>query len=63
MREREDSDDLSVDGRIILNWIFKKWDGRTNWIDLAYDRDSWRALVSALVNLRVTMNARNFLSS
>ena len=27
--------------------------GGVNWIDLARDRDRWRALVNALVNLRV----------
>jgi hypothetical protein len=45
--------DPGVDGRIILRWIFRKWDGRTNWIDLAQDRDRWRALVNAVMNLGV----------
>jgi hypothetical protein len=28
------------------------WDG-VDWIDLAEDRDRWRALVSTVMNLRV----------
>ena len=28
-----------VDGKIILSWIFRKWVGGTDWIDLAQDRD------------------------
>jgi hypothetical protein len=28
------------------------WDGM-DWIDLAQDRDQWRALVNTLMNLRV----------
>jgi hypothetical protein len=33
------------------------------WIDLVYDRDRWRALVDAVMNLQVPQNARNFLTS
>jgi hypothetical protein len=38
------------------------WDGM-DWIDVAQDRDQWRALVNTLVNLRVPYNAGKFLSS
>jgi hypothetical protein len=45
--------DPGADGRIILRLIFEKWDRGMNWIDLAQDRNRWRALVSAVMNLRV----------
>jgi hypothetical protein len=42
-----------LDGRIILKWIFEKWDGVIDWIDLAQDREGWRAVVNAVMNLWV----------
>jgi hypothetical protein len=38
------------------------WSGM-NWIDLAQDRDQWRALVNTVVSLRVLQNVGKFLSS
>ena len=32
-------EDLGVDERIILIWIFRKWDGCMDWIGLAEVRD------------------------
>jgi hypothetical protein len=55
--------DRDVDGRIILKWIFEVWDGGMEWIDLAYDRGRWRALVNAVIYLRIPRNAGNFLTS
>ena len=56
--------DPGVDGQIILRWIFRKWDvGGVDWIQLAQGRDSWRALVNAVMNLRVPYNVGNFLTS
>jgi hypothetical protein len=46
--------DPSVDRRIILRWIFGKWDGGVDWIDLDQDTNRWRTLVNGIMNLRVT---------
>ena len=54
LRERGHWGDQDVDGRIILRWIFRKWDvGVMDWVELAQDRDRWWALVNAVMNLRV----------
>ena len=42
-----------VHTRIILEWIFKKWVGSIDWIDLAQDRDRWPALMNAVMNFQV----------
>jgi hypothetical protein len=46
-------EDTGIHGRIILKLIFEKWDGGMNWMNLAWDRDWWRAVVNAVMNLRV----------
>jgi len=37
--------------------------GYMDWIGLAQDRDRWRTLVSAVMNLRIPVNPGNFLTS
>jgi hypothetical protein len=39
------------------------WGEGTNWIDLARDRNRWRALVNAVMNLQVALKIANFLTS
>jgi hypothetical protein len=38
------------------------WDGMV-WIDVAPDRDEWRAFVNTVMNLWVPQNAGKFMSS
>jgi hypothetical protein len=43
-----------VDGRIIFKMDLEEMGcGDMNWIELAQNRDRWRALVNAMMNLRV----------
>jgi hypothetical protein len=53
LREGDHLGDISVDGRIILKWIFNTCDGSMYWIELAQVRDRWRAVVNAVMNPRV----------
>jgi hypothetical protein len=40
LREGDHLEDLGLDGRIILKWILKKWDGGgMEWINLAQETD------------------------
>jgi hypothetical protein len=53
LKKGDHLEDPILDGSIILKLIFEKWDGDMDWIDLAQDMDRWRALVNAVMNLRV----------
>jgi hypothetical protein len=54
LKETDHLGDPDVGGRIILRWIFRKLDVAVmDWIELAQERDRWRALVNAVMNLRV----------
>jgi len=41
VRERDHWDKPGVDGRLILKYIFKKWDRGMDWIDLDQNWNRW----------------------
>jgi len=45
-----------------INLLVVGWKGM-DWMDLAPDRDGWRALLSAVMKLRVPQNEGRFLNS
>jgi hypothetical protein len=53
LRERDHLEDLGAGERIILKWIVKHWGFSEDRTDLGQDRDTWRAVVNAEMNLRV----------
>jgi hypothetical protein len=48
--ERDHSENQEIGGCTVLKEIV--WDG-VDWVDVAQDRDQWRALVNTAMNLRV----------
>jgi hypothetical protein len=45
-------EDLGIDGRRNLKWVFKKWNREACRFDLAQERDRCPAFVNAIMNLR-----------
>jgi hypothetical protein len=54
VKGRDHLEDPGVGGRIILRWICRKLGCEgMDWNKLAQDRNRWRALVNAVMNVRV----------
>jgi hypothetical protein len=60
LKERGCFEDLSIGGRIILEWILKKSFGKIDWTQ---DTDKWLADVNAVMKSRIPRNAGNFLTN
>jgi hypothetical protein len=54
LREKDHIEESDVDWNIVFKLIFKMWDRSMDWIYLPQDRDRWRALVKAVLQLCVT---------
>jgi hypothetical protein len=44
-------EDLGADGKTILKWVFKKWHEGMDCIDLAQEKERFRAPANAVTNL------------
>jgi hypothetical protein len=61
LRKSDHFEDPGVSGKIILRWIFRKWDRGIDWIDLAQDRDRWRALANGGIEPSGSIKCGEFL--
>jgi hypothetical protein len=52
-KERDHWEDQGVGGRMGSEWILGRLAWGMEWIRLAQDRDRWRAVLSAVMNVRV----------
>ena len=60
LKERDHLEDFdAVDGRTRIEQNLRNLVG----IDLVHDRDSWRAIVNAVISVWVTLTAGKFLTS
>jgi hypothetical protein len=59
---RDHSVDLHVNGRLKMDFGEIRFGG-VDWIHLAQDRDWWWAVVNTVMNLRISSNVGNFLTS
>jgi hypothetical protein len=48
LRERGYFEDLGINGKVTLKWIFKRKDGGVGCIDMVEDRGKWRDVVTRL---------------
>jgi hypothetical protein len=53
LKERAHSEDLGVDGKMILKWILEKRGWGVDCIHLAHNMNRWWALANTVMNLLV----------
>jgi len=49
VRERDNFEDLGIDGRTVLKRVFKNWDRGMNCINLALGGNRWRAILNLAI--------------
>jgi hypothetical protein len=60
LRERDHLGDPDVGDRIILKWISGSGMRGMDWVELAQNRDGWRAGINAVLILRVPCSTGDF---